>query len=86
MSSKPVAGEISAEILSQSVLVKARDVTVQELREILQPLGLDITTREALNWDTQYPGYARDITLICELEQRLADLRLCLDQEKKAAE
>lgn len=48
--------------------------TVSDLREALAPLGLDITTIDALAWNTDYPAKARNITRICELQQEIADL------------
>ena len=49
--------------------------TVQDLRDILLPLGLEITTSEAISWDTQYPQQARNITRICELNQQIETLQ-----------
>lgn len=86
MSSKPIAGEISPEILSQPVQLPLGTITVEQLRALLVPLGLDITTKEAVDWGTELPAKARNVTRICELEQQIADLQLALEQEKKAAE
>lgn len=76
-------GEISEELLTKEVpgvVILNSDsdaefnATVADLREALAPLGLDITTLDALAWNTDYPAKARNITRICELQQEIADL------------
>ena len=88
MSSKSVHEEISEEILTKTVpnvviltydsngeLDAEFDATVADLREALRPLGLDVTSKDALDWGTKYPGVARDLNRICELQRELADLQ-----------
>lgn len=81
LSSSKLAEELSARLLNgptQIILRTAGEekvATLQDLREALLPLGLDITTRDALNWDVKYPGLARDVTRICELNQQLEALQ-----------
>lgn len=86
MSSKPIAGEISPEILSQSVQLPSGTLTVEQLRALLVPLGLDITTKEAVDWGTDYPHAAEHATRICQLTQEAEELTTRVEQEKKAAE
>lgn len=79
MSSLTLAEEISARLIAASarLIVKTQDetqerpATLEDIRDVLRPLGLDVTTDEAISWDTKYPGYARDITRICELQQQI---------------
>lgn len=52
-----------------------RDVTLREARQILLANGLNVTTKEAVEWGTQYPHEAANLTRICLLQQRIADLR-----------
>ncbi len=54
--------------------------TVGQLRDALLPLGLEITTDDAVTWDVKYPRQAEHITRICELERELNDLQHSLDQ------
>lgn len=79
MSSLPLAEEISARLAQSNLVVRTetetRPATLQDLRDVLAPLGLDVTTKDAEDWDIQYPEQANNITRICELEQQLADLR-----------
>ena len=52
-----------------------RVATVQDLREFLLPLGLDITTPRALAWGIPNPIEAEHIDLICELDQQVETLQ-----------
>lgn len=52
-----------------------RPATVRDIREFLLPLGLDLVTKDALNWGTRFIRQARNLTRICELQQRVADLQ-----------
>lgn len=63
-----------------------RVATVQDLRELLLPMGLDITTSDAVDWGVQYPHAAENITKICELEQRRDSLKQEIQEKKEAAE
>jgi hypothetical protein len=99
LSSKPISEEISEEILGKVVpgvsiytedmvggLDHEYEATVADLREALRPLGLDITTRDAVNWGTPYPHEAADITKICELQQGVDELRAHLDERDDSLE
>lgn len=48
-----------------------RVATVQDLREFLLPLGLEIVSKDAVDWGTPYPHEATDINRICELDQQV---------------
>lgn len=102
-SSTEVPAEISEEILTKpvpGVLIHVTDprvpeikfeATVGDLVEALLPLGLEITTKDAVNWASDYPGSAEAATRICELQQEIADLQHELGiatqaQGRKAAE
>jgi hypothetical protein len=97
LSSKPVHEETSKELLGKVVpgvaiytedqigVTQEYDATVADLREMLRPLGLDVTTKDALDWGTKYPGVARDLNRICELQQELADLQHELGINPKSA-
>lgn len=52
-----------------------RVATVQDLREFLLPLGLDITTDRALAWGIPNPIEAEHIDRICELDQQVETLQ-----------
>jgi hypothetical protein len=80
LSSLPL--EIASKKLPSQLFIRCMDdgqkfelSTIGELREFLLTQGLDITTTEAMDWGTEYPHAAADITRICELEQQLADLK-----------
>lgn len=72
--------DLAAKPLPDNIAIRVADgtrvVTIGELRDLLLTLGLDLTTNDALDWGTEYPHAAEDITRICELEQQLADLQL----------
>jgi hypothetical protein len=79
LSSPTLAEQISAIFADSSLLIvkrgnEERAATLQDLREALIPLGYDITTIDAVNWEAKYPGEASDITRICELQQQITDL------------
>lgn len=78
MSSKPIAGEISPEILSQSVQLPSGTLTVEQLRALLVPLGLDITTKEAVNWGA-YPDAPIQEARIRELMTEIERLQQALE-------
>lgn len=74
--------EISEDLLTKTVpnvIITTSDAefhaTVSDIREALRPLGLDVTSKDALDWGTKYPGVARDLNRICELQQEIADLQ-----------
>lgn len=52
-----------------------RPATLRDVREFLLPLGLDIITQDALAWGTRFVRQARNLTRICELQQRVSDLQ-----------
>jgi hypothetical protein len=92
--SSPIPEEISDEILKQiipgvtgggTLAMPGEPITVAELRELLKPLGLDITTAEAVDWGLNHPVQARNVTQICKLEQQIADVQHALPVEKKEA-
>ncbi len=99
MSSTPVPpAEISEEILGKLVpgvaiytedqigVTHEYDATVADLREMLRPLGLDITTKDAVDWGTPYPHEAADINRIIELQQGVDELHAHLDERNDALE
>jgi hypothetical protein len=99
LSSKPISEEISEEILGKVVpgvsiytegmvggLDHEYEATVADLREALRPLGLDITTKEAVDWSVDYPNAAIHATKICELQQGVDELRAHLDERNEALE
>ena len=99
MSSKPISEEISEEILGKIVpgvsiytedmvggLDHEYEATVADIAEALKPLGLEITTIDAVNWGTPYPHEAENITKICELQQGVDELRAHLDERNEALE
>jgi hypothetical protein len=96
LSSKLLPTEIAEELLTKpvpGVYIEIADrpddgfqATVGDLREALKPLGLDVTTVEAVDWGTSYPHAAQDATRICELQQEVDDLAVLVLPQKKAAE
>lgn len=52
-----------------------RPATLADVREFLQAVGLDLTTRDALAWGTRFVKQAKGLTRICELQQRVSDLQ-----------
>jgi hypothetical protein len=58
-----------------------RPAVLQDLRDALLSLGLEVTTSDAVDWSDAYPHRAEDITRICELEQQLADLKRQLPKD-----
>lgn len=73
------AEEISARLATSNLAVKTesgtRPATLQDLRDALTPIGLDISTSEAVDWSVEYPDRALHVTRICELQQQIADLQ-----------
>ena len=98
MSSSTAETEISEEILTQvvpGVLIHVTDprvpeikfeATVQDLRDALKPLGLDVTTQRALNWGIANPVQAAHIDTIIELQQETDELQARLDERNEALE
>lgn len=90
MSSLPLAEEISAQLKASGIAIQtetgARPATLDDLRAVLTPLGLDLTTIDAEAWSTQYPEQARNITRICELEKQVTELTAIVQEQKEAAE
>lgn len=60
-----------------------RSATFLDLRNLLLVQGLDLTTSEALAWGTKFPAEAANLTRICLLQQRIADLRHRLRQNSR---
>ncbi len=91
MDGSALADEISLRLLDAptKIILRTGDdekvATLQDLRDYLAPLGLDITTESALCWGLRNPVQAAHIDQICDLTQRAADLELRLLQ-KEAAE
>ncbi len=79
MSLLPLAEEISARLAQSNLVVKTetttRPATLQDLRDVLALLGLDISTSDAVDWSVEYPDRAFHINRICALEQQLADIQ-----------
>lgn len=77
---------ITEKLRTTALVIKTPDgeraPTLQELREALAPLGLDVTTRSAEAWGISNPIQADHIDQICDLTQQLDDLSL----QKKPAE
>lgn len=61
------------------------DATVADIAEMLKPLGLEITTIDAVDWSSDYPGSAAAATRICLLQQEIADLQHELGINPKSA-
>jgi hypothetical protein len=94
-SSTEVPAEISEEILTKHVpnvviLTSDPDVefhaTVQDIREALKPLGLDVTTKDAVDWGIDYPRAAINVTKICALQQEADELQDQLGERTDALE
>jgi hypothetical protein len=91
--SSPIPEEIATDLLNQTVPGLSYNAagypdiepTVAQFRELLKPLGLDITTTEAVDWGVGKPILARHATQICSLEQQIADLDQPPQTEKKEA-
>jgi hypothetical protein len=62
-----------------------RITTLQELRDALAPFGLEVVTKDAVEWGTTYPHAAENITKICELTQQADELAAIVAVEKKNA-
>jgi len=79
LSSLPLAEEISARLAQSNLRVQTenetRPATLQDLRDALAPLGLDVTSQSAQAWGIKNPVQAGHIDQICELEQQIAELR-----------
>lgn len=63
--------------------VVERMASVLDVQKILLPSGLEVTTRDAVDWSDSYPGKAEHITRICLLQQRVSDLRHRLRQRSR---
>lgn len=80
--SSPIPEEIATDLLNQTVPGLSYNAagypdiepTVAQLRELLKPLGLDITTTEAVDWGTDYPQAAQNANRICDLQSQLDEL------------
>lgn len=96
MSSTPIPSEeISEEILTKqvpSVLILTSDqtesfhATVQDIREALRPLGLDVTTKDAVDWGIDYPRAAINVNRIIELQQEADELQDQLGERNDSLE
>jgi hypothetical protein len=99
LSSTPVPpAEISEEILGKLVpgvaiytedqigVTHEYDATVADLREMLRPLGLDITTKDAVDWGIDYPRAAINVNRIIELQQEADELQDQLGERSDALE
>jgi hypothetical protein len=99
LSSTPIPpAEISEELLGKVVpgvaiytedqigVTHEYDATVADLREMLRPLGLDITTERALNWGIANPIQAAHIDTIIELQQETDELRAQLVERDEVLE
>lgn len=73
--------EIPADVLDQ-VVPNPRGrlhLTVRELRAVLEPLGLDVTTKEAVDWAKDYPNRAGIEAELVSLRARLGALQQKLE-------
>lgn len=95
MSSKSVHEEISTEILTKTVpnvVILTSDpdgefhATVSDIREALKPLGLDVTTKEAVDWGIDYPRAAINVNRIIELQQEADELQAQLGERDESLE
>jgi hypothetical protein len=92
LSSLPLAEEISARLRNAPTKLIIRDgdaervATLEDLREYLAPLGLEVTTKEAVDWATAYPGSAATANRICDLQQQIDTLTQVAIEKKSAAE
>ena len=91
-SPRTLSSEITARLQTSSTRLVIRDgdsereATLEDLREYLAPLGLEITTKEAVDWAIEYPGCADTATRICDLQQQVDALTQAVTEKKEAAE
>lgn len=94
-SNKLFPTEISEDLLTRvvpNVIITVEDpdgefhATVSDIAEALKPLGLEITTIDAVDWGTDYPHAAEHATRICELQQEADELRDHLGERNDSLE
>lgn len=90
-SSRTLAEEISARLANAptKLVIRTNDAervaTIEDLREYLEPFGLDVTTHRALAWGIANPIQAEHIDQICDLQQQIDALTQATPLEKKAS-
>lgn len=52
-----------------------RTATIQDAQDVLRHHGLEVTTRDTVDWSPDYPGRSKLRGRICELQQRVSDLQ-----------
>ncbi len=74
-----------------AIYLAGRMYPLSDVRAALAEHGLEVTTKDAVDWGTNYPQQARNINQICELTQRRDALEAGVSAEpapekKEAAE